>query len=633
MQPWVTNLFACERKVGLMKNDITSRIVSYLIKDKLITEQQFRHAEKIKSKMISSKRIVDILKELNYVTTGQVKTALSNHKHSFKIGDLLIEFGYLTPEKLDAALKIQTQNKDKRLGEILIDQKFLVEDDFLDLLSIQLGFPHLDPEVDDIDKKLLAKGTIKWYRQHTILPMYQKEGKPLIAFADPFSKKSKKGVDDIFGADYIIAVASRNAILTVLNKLEHGSKPVKIEENSVQAIVDTIIQSAILEEASDVHIEPYKTRLTVRFRKDGILVHHKDYPLEIIPMLTSRVKIMSSANIAEKRIHQGGRITFDFNGNEYDIRASFYVSLFGEKIVLRILNNVNQVINIEQIGMPPKLLKRFLLDALETPSGVILVTGPTGSGKTTTVYSCINHIKKPDISIITAEEPVEYIIKDIIQCSINPNINLTYKETLRHIVRQDPDVIVIGEIRDTYSADVAVHAALTGHKVLTSFHTEDSIGGLIRLMNMDIEAFLVSSTVVCVLAQRLLRKVCKHCSEPYKFTPEDLQRLEYKPEDVATFQFAKGKGCARCRYTGYSGRTAVFEMLIVNEHVRDAILNRQSSYEIRKISIESSGLLTLLEDAIHKASQGITTIEEIFRCVPKLTRPRTIREIIRLQGN
>ncbi|MCP3898141.1 MAG: Flp pilus assembly complex ATPase component, partial [Desulfobacteraceae bacterium] len=236
-------------------------------------------------------------------------------------------------------------------------------------------------------------------------------------------------------------------------------------------------------------------------------------------------------------------------------------------------------------------------------------------------------------SIITAEEPVEYIIKDVIQCSINPNINLTYKETLRHVVRQDPDVIVIGEIRDTYSADVAVQAALTGHKVLTTFHTEDSIGGLIRLMNMDIEAFLVSSTVVCVLAQRLLRKICDNCKTSYTLTPDDLQRLEYKPADIGRYQFFSGKGCSSCRYTGYKGRVAVFEMLFVNEHVRDAILNKQTSYDIRRISIETSGLLTLLEDAIHKACTGITTIEEIFRCVPKLTKPRPIKEIIRLQGN
>ncbi|MCP3875911.1 MAG: Flp pilus assembly complex ATPase component [Desulfobacteraceae bacterium] len=616
-----------------MENDITDQIISCLIKDNLITDKQVQHAQKIKSKIVSSKRLIDILKDLKYVSEEQIKTALTHNKHTFKIGDLLVEFGYLTHEKLEAALKLQKTNKDQRLGDILIEQKFLAEDDFLDLLSIQLGFPHVEPDVQEIDKELISKASIKWYRHHNILPMYLQEGKPLIAFSDPFSKDSSIAAKKIFGSDFVTAVASQNVISSLLNKLEHGSKTNIIKEDSVQAIVDSIIQSAILEETSDIHFEPFKNKLTVRFRQDGILIHYKDYPLEIIPMLTSRLKIMSGANIAEKRLHQGGRISFDFNGTEYDLRASFYVSVFGEKIVLRILNNVSEIININKIGMQPKLMDRFLQDVLDTPSGVILVTGPTGSGKTTTVYSCINHIKKPEISIITAEEPVEYIMNDVIQCSINPNINLTYEETLRHVVRQDPDVIVIGEIRDSYSADVAVHAALTGHKVLTSFHTEDSIGGLIRLMNMDIEAFLVSSTVVCVLAQRLLRKVCDKCARPYNLTPTDLYRLEYKPPDVSAYQFVKGKGCSHCRYTGYKGRIAVFEMLILNEFVRDAILTQKSSYEIRKVSIETSGLLTLLEDAIHKASLGITTIEEIFRCVPKLLKPRSISEIKRLQGN
>ena len=617
----------------LMKNDITDQIISCLIEENLITDKQVRHAKKVKAKIVSSKRLLDILKDLKYVTKEQIKTALARHKHSFKIGDLLVEFGYLTNEKLEAALDIQSTNKEKKLGEILIEQKFLSEDDFLDLLSIQLGFLHIDPDIREIDKNLVSKASIKWYRQYNFLPMYQQNGRPLIAFSDPFNKESIKGATEIFGSDFMIAVTSHNAIFSSLNKLEHGSKTIVIEENSVQAIVDSIIQNAILEEASDIHFEPFKNKLAVRFRQDGILVHYKNYPLEIIPMLTSRIKIMSNANIAEKRMHQGGRISFDFNGSEYDIRASFYVSIFGEKIVLRILNSVNQLIDLDHIGMPPKLLKRFLQDVLDTPSGVILVTGPTGSGKTTTVYSCINHIKRPEISIITAEEPVEYIMKDVIQCSINPSINLTYEETLRHVVRQDPDVIVIGEIRDTYSADVAVHAALTGHKVLTSFHTEDSISGLIRLMNMDIEAFLVSSTVVCVLAQRLLRKVCDKCAVPYHLTTEDLFRLEYTPDDVAKQRFVKGKGCSHCRYTGYKGRVAVFEMLILNEFIRDAILNKKSSYAIRKISIETSGLLTLLEDAIYKASSGTTTIEEVFRCVPKLLKPRSINEITRLQGN
>jgi type IV pilus assembly protein PilB len=278
------------------------------------------------------------------------------------------------------------------------------------------------------------------------------------------------------------------------------------------------------------------------------------------------------------------------------------------------------------------MLSRFLDEAVYQPSGVLLVTGPTGSGKTSTIYSCIHHIKNPQISIITAEDPVEYVIDGVAQCSIDPSIDLTFEETLRHIVRQDPDIIVIGEIRDSFSADMAMQAALTGHKVLTTFHTEDSIGGLIRLLNMDIAPFLVSSTVVSVLAQRLLRRICPHCAAPVKVTPAQLQRLGSSSADLQGGSFRKGRGCTECNQTGYKGRIGVFELLVLNELVRDAILERRTSHEIRAISIQHSGLVTLLEDGLVKAAAGLTTIDEILRCLPKLANPRPLSEIRWLSG-
>ena len=285
-----------------------------------------------------------------------------------------------------------------------------------------------------------------------------------------------------------------------------------------------------------------------------------------MPALTNRIKVLCEVDITEKRRHQGGRFYFDYPGGHIDLRVSFFVTVHGEKIVMRLLNRKSVLLDIEDIGLSQRILTRFKQDALYFPSGVIIITGPTGSGKTTTVYSCINHINDPQTSIITAEEPVEYIIDGIAQCSINPKINLTFEETLRHIVRQDPDVIVIGEIRDKFSAEVAVQAALTGHKVLTTFHTEDSIGGIVRLLNMNIEAFLISSTVVSVMAQRLLRKICPHCVTTYKPTPADLQRIGYSPDDIRNAEFRKGTGCAHCQYTGYKGRVGIFELLILDEH-------------------------------------------------------------------
>jgi type IV pilus assembly protein PilB len=269
---------------------------------------------------------------------------------------------------------------------------------------------------------------------------------------------------------------------------------------------------------------------------------------------------------------------------------------------------------------------------LDVPSGVVLVTGPTGSGKTTTLYGAINYLNNINTSIITAEDPVEYVIPGISQCSINPKISITYEETLRHIVRQDPDVIVIGEIRDRFSADTAIQAALTGHKVLTTFHTEDSIGGLLRLLHMDIEAFLISSTVVSVIAQRLVRRVCPHCAEEHVLTSDEIRRLGYNPRDISRLVFARGTGCKECRFLGFKGRLAVFELLILNEEVKEALIDRRTSFEIRRISTESTGLVSLLEDGITKASQGLTSFEEIIRTLPRLANPRPIAELHRLQG-
>ncbi len=304
------------------------------------------------------------------------------------------------------------------------------------------------------------------------------------------------------------------------------------DENTAIGLVDAIILDAIDGNVSDIHVEPQEDRVRVRFRRDGVLEIYKEYPLDLYNTIVSRLKIISSADITEKRRHQGGRILFDYPGGQLDLRASFYVTIYGEAVVMRLLNRQGTLIDIGALGMYPRMQKRFINDALNKPSGVLIITGPTGSGKTTTVYSCINFINNPNVSIITAEEPVEYVVPGISQCSIDPKINLTFDETLRHIVRQDPDIIVIGEIRDTYSAEVAVQAALTGHKVLTTFHTEDSIGGLIRLLNMDIEAFLISSTVVSVVAQRLLRKVCTECSDEYKPSQAELQLLGYTQKDI-----------------------------------------------------------------------------------------------------
>ena len=613
-----------------------SEIVDMLIQAAYLSEEQVHYAQRIQSKLETPRRLLDVLKELDYISDDQVKTALRENHHSMQIGSLLVELGYLSDQSLENAFQIQKEDQEgRKLGEILVAHNLISQRQLLEVLSIQLGYPLIDPEFVAIDPHLFTRVPERWYERHPCIPIRREGNEILVVFADPTDSDAIAAAKQAFNENIQPAIAApeniRNAIELARRGSAAGQQAVH-QEDSVSGIVDGLITAAVQENTSDIHIEPLKDRLRVRFRKDGILGTHKDLPRDVIPSLTNRIKVMCEVDITEKRRHQGGRMVFERSGIKLDLRASFYVTIHGEKIVLRLLNRKNELIELEDVGMAPKMLARFVTEALEQPSGVVLITGPTGSGKTTTVYSSINRINNPRISIATAEEPVEYMIDGIAQCSINPKINLTFQETLRHIVRQDPDVIVIGEIRDNFSAEIAVQAALTGHKVLTTFHTEDSIGGLVRLLNMNIEAFLVSSTVISVLAQRLLRRVCAACAQPAHPSPGDLQRLGYSPDAIAGAHFRSGQGCNACGYTGYRGRVGIFELLVLDEMVRNAVLEQRTSFEIRNISIESSGLVTLLEDGIVKAADGVTTLEEILRCLPRLQPPRPLSELRRALG-
>ncbi len=610
-------------------------IVSLLLSSGMVSEKQVKHAVRIRQKLTTPTPLLNILKDLGFISDELVRKAMLDTRLSIRIGELLVELGHISEADLNSAVNIRKEReKELKLGEVLIKYNFIDEKIFNRVLSIQLGFPLIDVNMSLVNKDLFNKVPINTIIEHQFVPVMTTDGSVLVAFADPLDKKNIEVAKKFFGGKVSPAISGKKSVGDTIKLLANlaAGKTVNVDSKTVAGIVNSLIIAAIKEDCSDIHIEPQSDRLQVRFREDGVLCHHKDFPVSIIPTLTSRIKIMCGADIAEKRRHQGGRILFEYDEGSIDIRVSFYVTIHGEKVVFRLLKQQRELLDIQTIGMAPNMLSRFLEDAVYQPSGVLLVTGPTGSGKTSTAYSCINHIKSPQISIITAEEPVEYVIDGIAQCSIDPAINMTFGETLRHIVRQDPDVILIGEIRDNASAEMAMQSALTGHKVLSTFHTEDSIGGLIRLLNMDIAPFLISSTVVSVLAQRLLRRVCGSCGREASPTPIQLQRLGVSAADLQGARFMKGRGCSDCKQTGYKGRVGVFELLVLNELVRDAILEQKTSYEIRQISIEHSGLITLLEDGLVKAAAGITTIEEILRCLPKLSNPRPLAEIRRLSG-
>lgn len=624
--------------VGNPTSDTGDALAALIQQNGLITDKQLTHARRVRAKLGYERTLLNTMLELELFTTTQLNKVLREGKLSIRLGDLLVELGDISSRELDMAIRHQREpvNKHKKIGEILIELRMLREQRLIDVLSNHLGFPHVEPEFGSIEKSLLEKLSAAQCEQFGFMPVRWSGESIIVACTDPSNNDIRIHAQNLLGAPVELAISSLFGLQTAIRKFKTSGplKTVKpnVDDSLAMRVVSETLEAAVAMKASDIHFEPYAKKMRIRFRTDSMLWEYKDIPADLAVSVISRLKIMSKANIAERRRHQDGKIEYtDYqSGMMIDVRCSFYVCVYGEKACLRLLVRRTGLLNIDQIGMSPAVLERFKFEALEVPAGIVIVTGPTGSGKTTTLYSCVDFLNNDDTSIITAEEPVEYVIEGVTQCSLNPKIDITFAETLQHMVRQDPDVIVLGEIRDVESAQAAIQAALTGHKVLTTFHTEDTIGGLLRLMNMNIETFLISSNVVSVLAQRLLKRVCPVCSQPYRPTPQEMQRAGLRQEDMKIGAFAKGTGCEACKFTGYNGRISVFELLVLDERVKEAILNRKPSYEIRRISIECSGLITLLEDGLDKAARGLTTITEVLRMLPRNEKPRSLSEIRRV---
>jgi len=624
----------------LLANDTGLEIAKFLIEDGIITDQQLAYAMRVRAKLSTEKPLLSVLNEIGYVSLEQQRITLRKHRISVRIGALLVELGYLREQDLRAALALQRETgKGKKLGDILLENHFIEENKFIEVLADQLGFPQVSPDLSDVDRKLMEKANPNWFMQRNFLPLRTEKNQILVAFADPLDPRIREDAARLFGHNLVPLIASQRVIRETLEAYkrhtEEKTTAVTQTDDTSQVIplVNTMLMDAIQAQVSDIHIEPMKNDLRIRFRCDGVLGVYKTIDKKLASAFTNRIKILGRADIAERRHHQDGHMTFEdtSTGRNIDIRVSIYITVYGEKIVLRLLRKT-QLVPLDQINMFPRTLSRFYEDALDLPSGIILITGPTGTGKTTTLYSAVNYLNSIDRCVTTAEDPVEFIIEGIAQCSLNSKIDLTFETTLPYIMRQDPDIIVLGEIRDRFSAEAAIQAALTGHKVLTTFHTEDTTGALLRLMNMNIETFMIASTVVAVLAQRLLRRVCPHCAEPYQPNAIELQRLGYKYHDLEGTTFQQGRGCPSCRHTGYRGRVGIFELLILNTLVKDAIFQKCTSHQIRQTSLESSGMVTLLEDGLAKAAKGETTLTEAFRYLPRLEKPRPLAEIKRLVG-
>lgn len=611
------------------------RVGELLIQEGVITREQLEKALAVKKEGTAYKPIGEVCVDLKFLSRSRLHQILNRYRKRISVGDLLINLGLITPQQLDDGLEHQ-RKIGGRLGEILVSKGFITEGALVDALSVQMGILKVAPDFHLIDKALLKGINEEFLLSNEIIPAFKENDVLTLIMSNPLDRDMIRNLGRVFKVRKIKpAIASstdiRNAIHQHFQKVTFekkaapnkekkdliiGDKKISMDGGDTTAgVVDYIFTNAILEGASDIHIEPKEESIRVRFRIDGILHHKTDLPVSLAPSLASRIKVLCKLDIAEKRKHQDGRIHATVMEKEVDLRVSVYAAAFGENIVIRILYRKSALIDIDQLGITPQNKVR-LLKILEQPSGVILVTGPTGSGKTTTLYAGINYLNDGKTSIITVEDPVEYVIDGIVQGQLNPKLGHTYVDFIKSMMRQDPDVIMVGEIRDSTAAEAVIQAALTGHKVLSTFHTEDTTGALLRLMDMGIDTFLISSTVVSVLAQRLVRVLCPECRQPYIPDQYELNALGVRAENMEKFKFYKPVGCAHCNHMGYRGRTGVHELLLVNDMIRDAILARKTSGEIRRLAREASDLVTMREDGFYKVLQGTTTFEEVSRVVP-----------------
>jgi len=560
------------------------------------------------------------------------------------IGQLLLEKGLITHEQLEHALNEQ-QKSNGLLGRILVDLGFVTEADILSTLGAQTGMPAADLSKINIPPEVLERVSAPIAKVYKIIPVKMEENILYIAMADPLNinvlddlrfmlecevrgmVSNEKDIGEAIAKYY---GEKTETVQDVLKDMESGAIEIKggIDETEedihdvatlqelahqvpVVKLLNLVLIQAIKDKASDLHFEPFEDQFKIRYRVDGMLYEMIPPPRHLALAVTSRIKVMAGMDIAERRLAQDGRIELNMGGREVDLRISTLPTLYGESVVIRILDRGSVMLSLDQIGLLEENLK-LLRDLIKKPNGIILVTGPTGCGKTTTLYSALKEINSPEDKIITTEDPVEYNLAGIIQVQIRPHIGLTFSKCLRSILRQDPDKILVGEIRDLETAEMSIQASLTGHLVLSTLHTNDAAGTIARLIDMDIEPFLITSTLEAIIAQRLVRKICSSCKEEYSPDEEELFLIGLKPDDVKGKKFYRGKGCEVCNGIGYKGRTGILEILVINDEIRTLIVNKATAGDIRSKSREK-GMSMLREDGLKKIWMGITTIEEVAR--------------------
>ena len=536
------------------------------------------------------------------------------------LGLLLIEAGIIEPEQLEQALLKQAKNANSGyIGEILISTGLIDEKTRNRFLSQQLHIPTIELGHFEVDKSVLGMIPERIVREYNVLPIFNLNNTINVAVIDPIDSDPINAARNASGlkAEPIIVTANelQAAIdiyygMSTLSGFEDENISIDdIDDTRIVQLVDSIIENSAKYRASDIHIETRETDIRVRFRIDGKLVDFQKLPVSIATPLTSRIKIMGNMDIAESRRPQDGRILFDMNNNDrLDLRVSTYPTLYGEKSVLRLLNISDAMHDLDGLGFEKDILNRFE-DMLIGGEGIILVSGPTGSGKTTTLYSTLNKMDNSDVNIVTIEDPIEYDLDNINQAQVNRRSGVTFASALRAILRQDPDIIMVGEVRDEETVELAIRAALTGHLVFSTIHTNDSASGFTRLLNWGLEPFLITSTVKGILSQRLVRKLCKECRQKHMVESSELIKFGLEVEEP--MEFYKAVGCLSCRNTGYRGRVGLFELIRMNTKIADLVMEQKPGHVIRQKAIEL-GMSSLLHDGLIKAQRGETSLQEIL---------------------
>lgn len=552
-----------------------------------------------------------------------------------KLEEKLVEEKIITPSQLQKAKELSSKKKE-HLGSLLIRLGYVTEDALLDFLSKQLNVPRVDLKDYDIDPDVIPLVSAETTYRYRFIPLFKIEDVVTIAMADPLDLFALDRIKFEMGHKIDPVICSEKSVMAAINRFYPQISPLKAilekveehalefedeeklsklqlqriaEEPPVVKLVNALIIQATQTQASDIHIEPKKNDVSIRFRVDGILRRLPSLPKSVSLPVVSRIKILSRLDITQRRKPQDGRIHFEYEGKPVDLRISVYPTIFGEKIVIRILDLSKANLELKDLGMPSHIRNKFY-QLIQKPHGIVLVTGPTGSGKTTTLYAALNSINSEKINITTIEDPVEYQLENINQANVDEKYGITFAEALRNILRQDPDVILVGEIRDTETAQLAVRAALTGHLVFSTLHTNDAAGAIIRMLNLGVEPFLVSSSLLCVLAQRLVRVVCPECKSSYRPTENLLKDLNLEKEEKIIFY--RGKGCPACDNTGYKGRVGIYELLVPNKEVFEMIMTKASAEQIKEV-VSKAGTKILRDDGLEKVLEGITTIEEVLK--------------------